>query len=515
MKNSLGRELPDFIPGYGKVQPFSGAFSTLPGTSGAVRPPRHALPGSDKLVGSLRGAIERSGLKNGMTVSFHHHLREGDRVLNLVMDEISAMGIRDIRIAPTALFGVHREIIRHIDSGVVTSINGSLNGPVGRKVSSGVFSTPVVLRSHGGRARAIEAGDLKIDVAFIAAPSADEYGNISGSFGPSACGPLGYAVPDAMYAGHVVAVTDNLVPYPMLPASIEQIFVDTIVAVDSIGDPRGIVSGTTKVTTDPLRLKQARLAADILYSAGFIRPDFSFQTGAGGASLAVASFVADIMREKLIIGSFGCGGITGMLVNMLNEGLFRKLLDVQSFDLAAVRSIGTNPDHVEMSASMYANPHNSGCVVNRLDAVILGATEVDVDFNVNVNTEFDGALVHGIGGHMDTAAGAATTVVVAPLIRGRVPLVVDRVFTVTSPGETIDVVVTDRGVAVNPRRPDLAIAAAKAGIKICDIAQLRDRAYDICGKPEPLNELDEIVGVIEYRDGTVIDVVRKVETAGH
>ena len=163
-----------------------------------------------------------------------------------------------------------------------------------------------------------------------------------------------------------------------------------------------------------------------------------------------------------------------------------------------------------MSAAMYACPSPRGCVVDRLDAAILGATQVDVDFNVNVNTESDGVLLHGIGGHMDTAAGARVTVIVTPLLRGNLPMVVDRVLTVTTPGSTVDVIVTERGVAVNPARPDLTDAIRKARLPLRDIADLRDDAYALTGEPETPRFGDRIIGVVEYRDGTVIDVIRNV-----
>ena len=163
-----------------------------------------------------------------------------------------------------------------------------------------------------------------------------------------------------------------------------------------------------------------------------------------------------------------------------------------------------------MSAAMYACPSSRGCVVDRLDAAILGATQVDVDFNVNVNTESDGVLLHGIGGHMDTAAGAGVTVIVTPLLRGRLPMVVDRVLTVTTPGSTVDVIVTERGVAVNPARPDLAEALRKARLPLRDIGDLRDDAYALTGEPETPRFGDRIIGVVEYRDGTVIDVIRNI-----
>ena len=508
--NKAGREIPKTLPGYDEVLLYEGPFARTPKEYGVPQRLRVMRPGEKKVLTSLEEAFAAVGLRDGMNISFHHHLRNGDKVVNIVMDAIAARGIKDITIVPTALFGVHKELVKHIESGVISCIYGSVNGPIGRQVSNGCFSRPVVLRSHGGRARAMAAGDLKVDVAFLAAPAADVYGNMSGTGGASACGAVGYAMTDAQFAKQVVVLTDNLVDYPLKRASITQDQVDYVVAIDNIGDPKGIVSGTTKVTTDPARLKMGDLAARLIDAAGLIKDGFSFQTGAGGASLAGAAYVRDIMRERKVVGSFASGGITSYFVEMHKEGLFRQLYDVQSFDLEAVHSIGVNPHHIEMSASMYGNPHNCGCVVNQLDAVILGATEVDLHFNVNVNTEADGALLHGIGGHMDTAAGAGLTIIVAPLFRGRVPLVKDEVLTITSPGETVDAIITERGIALNPRREDLKEAVKGKGLPVMDIEEMGALCKRICGEQKPLELTDEIIGIIEYRDGTIIDVVRRV-----
>ena len=115
------------------------------------------------------------------------------------------------------------------------------------------------------------------------------------------------------------------------------------------------------------------------------------------------------------------------------------------------------------------------------------------------------------GGHPDTAAGAKCTIVITPLIQGRSPAVCTDVTTVTTPGETVDVIVTDYGIAVNPARPDLFEAAEKCGAQVYTIEQLRDIAYSIVGEPEKVQFGDRIVGIIEARDGTVMDVVREVK----
>ena len=512
-KNALGRDIPDFIEGYGKTKLFQGAFALKPEgyrAGGKIRCIDSTC--TDKRVSDIKAAIAASGLKSGMTVSFHHHLRNGDYVVNMVIDACAEMGIKNLTLFPTALFGVHKKLIEHIKDGVISRIMGSVNGPIGQLVSEGGMDVPVVLRSHGGRPRAVVSGDVHIDVAFIAAPTADKYGNICGTQGKSACGSLGYAFTDAQYADCVVAVTDNLQPYPAAPISMSQLNVDIVVEVPSIGDPAGIVSGTTKVTRDPLRLLIAKYASELIEASPYFKEGISFQTGAGGIPLAVTAFMKEAMIKKGIKGSFGLGGITGYFVELLKEGLVERLMDVQSFDLEAVRSIGENPRHIEISADWYANPWNCGAAVNMLDVVILGATEVDVNFNANVNTEADGALLHGTGGHQDTAAGAKLTIIAQPLLRGRIPCVTDNVYIVTTPGEVVDAIVTEYGITINPKRKDLLDAcSAVKGLPLVSMDELVSRAHKMSGPTDPVATEDRIIGVVEWRDGTVIDVVRQLK----
>lgn len=463
-----------------------------------------------KLRDSLRQAIEASGLESGMTVSFHHHLRNGDYVMAMVMDEIAALGIRDIRVAASSFFPVHGSLVRHIKSGVITALDCNyMSGPLAEAVTAGMLEKPVTFRTHGGRPRAILEGSLSIDVAFIAAPSSDEKGNLNGVKGPSACGSLGYAMADAQMARQVVAVTDHPVPYPNGPVSIDETLVDHVVVVDSIGDPAGIVSGTTRVTRDPVGHVIARNAAEVIDASGLLKEGISFQTGAGGASLATAHYVRQKMIDRGIKGSFGMGGITGFFVDMLKEGLMETLIDVQCFDLEAVRSIAENPNHLEVSASFYANPGAKSCAVENLDVVVLGATEIDTAFNVNVLTDSSGNIMGGSGGHSDTAAGAKLTLIVANLLRARLPIVVDRVTTKVTPGETVDVLVTERGIAVNPARPDLKAALLEKGLPVVDIEELKALAERLAGVPRKRKFTDQVVGVVEYRDGTLIDRVYK------
>ena len=464
-----------------------------------------------KVVASLREAISLCGLKSGMSISFHHHLRNGDYTLNRVMDEIAALGIRDLTLNASSLFDAHAPLREHIKNRVVRKINTDyMSAGLGRAISEGLMDEPVEFRTHGGRPRDIALGITPIDVAFIAAPTSDPAGNCSGKYGPSACGSLGYAFPDAMYAKKVVVITDNLVPYPLTDASIPEIYVDYVVPVDAIGDPRGIVSGTTKITRDPVGLVMAETAARVIRHSGLLKDGFSFQTGAGGATLAAAKFLKEIMLREKIRGSFASGGVTGYLVDMLNEGCFTSLMDVQCFDLKAVESIRTNPAHHEISAMQYASPAAKSAVVDHLDVVLLGATEIDTGFNVNVHTDSAGCIMGGSGGHSDTAAGAKLSMIIAPLFRARLPIITGRVRCISTPGRDVDVVVTQRGVAVNPAKPDLALRLKDAGLPIVDIHELKQIAERITGVPAVPPEGGRVVARVLSRDGKPLDVIRQL-----
>ncbi len=510
MINILGREIPNHIEGYGEVKPFKGAFSNYGVKEKAGIKVSSVKPGENKVLNSIDEALDKIGIKDGMTISFHHHLRNGDFILNNVMYAISKRGIKDITIAASSVFPIHEPLVEYMKKGIVTGIIANyISGPVAEAISNGYLKKPAVMMTHGGRPRAIESGDLHIDVAFIGSPTADTYGNLNGVYGNAACGALGYAVSDAEYADKVVAITDNLVPYPACPIEINQTYIDYVVKVESIGNPAGIVSGTTKITKDPVGLKIAKMASKVIEASGLVKDGMSFQTGAGGTSLAVSENLKEIMREKKVTGSFAAGGITGYIVDMLEEGLFRNIFDVQCFDLKAVESYRNNPKHQGMSGSMYGNPHNKGAVVNNLDIMILGATEIDTDFNVNVTTGSDGVIMGGSGGHSDTAAGAKLAIVVTNLIKGRLPIIKDKVTTVTTPGESIDVVVTERGIAVNPMRKDIIEKLKSKNLPVVTIEELKDLAENMTGKPEAIEFTDKVVAVVEYRDGTIIDVVRK------
>ena len=151
----------------------------------------------NKVSHSLKHALLKSGIRDGMTISSHHHFRNGDLIMNQVFDELSLLGIKGLRWFPSATFPCHAPIIDHIKNGTIDLVEGSLNGDIGRFVSLGKMQKTGVLRSHGGRWQAVQDGEVHIDIAIIAAPTADMFGNATGDRGPSACGSLGFALVDS------------------------------------------------------------------------------------------------------------------------------------------------------------------------------------------------------------------------------------------------------------------------------------------------------------------------------
>ncbi|MGL9813928.1 MULTISPECIES: citrate lyase subunit alpha [Enterococcus] len=507
--NQVNKEIPQEYAE--KYQIYAGELAHIDAYQEASRKIEPIRPRASKMVKDLREAIEKTGLQDGMTISFHHHFREGDFVMNRVMQEIADMGFKNISIAPSSIANVHAPLIDHIKNGVVTNITSSgLRDKVGAAISEGILENPVVIRSHGGRARAIATGDLHIDVAFLGAPSSDAYGNVNGTVGKATCGSLGYAMVDAKYADKVVIITDTLMPFPNTPISIPQTDVDYVVEIDAIGDPQGIAKGATRFTKNPKELLIAEYAAKIITNSPYYKNGFSFQTGTGGASLAVSRFIREAMIKDDIKAGFALGGITNAMVELAEEGLVEKIIDVQDFDHASALSLAKNANHYEIDANMYASPLSKGSVINQLDIAILSALEIDTDYNVNVITGSDGVIRGASGGHSDTSMACQMSMIIAPLVRGRIPTVVDTVNTVVTPGTSVDVVVTELGVAINPNRQDLIEHFKKIDVPQFSIEELKEKAYSIVGEPMPIQYGDKVVALIEYRDGSIIDVVKNV-----
>lgn len=511
VKNAVGREVPTLINGK-THQAFAGVGQHIP-TGNKYGPPiasckNYPLNGN-KLIATLRQALEQAGLSHNMCISTHHHFRNGDIVAELIFEIAHDMGIKNLVWAPSASFECHAPLIKYLDNGTIHHIEGSLNGSLGRYASQGKMKGLGVLRSHGGRYQAIQDGELKIDIAVIAAPSADAFGNANGLFGPAACGSLGFALADAQYASKVIVVTDNLVPFPCVPWQIQGNYVDYVVQIDKVGIPEKIVSGTTEITKSPDRLYLAELTARFCEAAGIMKNGFSFQAGAGGTPLATTYYFSEIMRRNGIKARFARGGSNKYLVDMLNQGLVDFILDGQTFDLEGVRSMQINPRHLATTPFTSYNYHGKGNFAQLVDVAILGATEVDLNFNANVVSHSDGMLLHGIGGWQDCLF-AGCSILAVPLFRNRIPIIRNQVTTLCGPGEMVDVIITERGIAINPRRADLIEAVEGKQLPLKSLEQLKDEAEAICGIPDDPILDHEIVAAIKWVDGTVLDSVRKV-----
>ena len=513
VKNAAGRLVPTTVNGEKQI-PYKGIGKHKPTGRMAAPPIRSCVDypaDGNKIAKNLKEALKKAGLKDGMTISTHHHLRNGDVVTNLLFDTIKSMGIKNIRWFPSASFPCHQHLIKYLEDGTIHHIEGSMNGPLGRFTTEGKMKGIGILRSHGGRYQAIQDGEVHVDIAVIAAPTADPFGNATGDRGPSACGLIGFALADSEYADNVIVVTDNLVPFPCYPWQIQGNNVDTVVKIDSLGDPSKIVSGTTEVTKSPDRLLIAEYVAQFFEDAGIMKDGFSFQAGAGGTNLAFAVYLKEKMKAKGIKARFIRGGSTKYLVEMLEEGLTDYILDGQTFDLEGVRSMRENANHVNTSPFTSYNYHGKGNFASILDAVVLGATEVDINFNANVVSHSDGYLLHGIGGWQNCLFSKCTILAI-PSFRDRIPVIMDEVTTLCGPGELIDVIITERGIAINPKRKDLIKAVKHSKLPFKTIEEIKKEVYEICGgiPAKPKVDKKKVVAIVKWVDGTVLDAVFKI-----
>lgn len=514
MINAVNREIPDELLKNGKEvyqgkNYMDGKYvkKDSPRTRACVKPQE------SKLCQTIREACEKCGAHDGMTFSFHTELRDGDYVASMVAKVlVEEMGLKDLTVAATSLGAAQNVIADYIEEGKIIGVQTSgVRGRIGEVISAGKLASPAIIRSHGGRPRAVEAGEVHIDIAFLAAASSDCCGNASGVGGKNNFGSFGFGTHDSHYADHTVIITDTLVDFPNLPSSVSAIDVDCVCVVDDIGDAKKISTKEARVTDNPRELMMAENVAKVIAATPYFKDGFSFQTGVGGPSLAVNRFLEEHMVEKNIKMKFALGGTSSSVCKLQDKGLVEHILDTQDFDQGAIDHIFKHPNHHETSLSEYANAANKGAYVNKLDYVVLSALEIDTDFNVNVITGSDGVLRGAPGGHPDTAAGSKCCIIVTPLTRGRMATVCDKVVTVTTPGDCVDVLVTDYGIAVNPLRPDLIKCLDEAGIPHKTIEELKEKAYSLVGTPDDLEWEDKVVAIVEARDGTILDVVRKIK----
>jgi len=514
IKNNIGRLVPTEVNGQKQI-PFQGINKFKP-IGNKAKPRINSCidypEDGNKVVKNLKEALKKAGLKDGMTISTHHHLRNGDVLTNTLFDTIHSMEVKNIRWFPSASFPIHEHLIKYLEDGTIHHIEGSMNGPLGRFTTEGKMKGVGVLRSHGGRYQSVQDGEVHIDIAVIAAPTSDPFGNANGVNGKSASGLIGFALADSEYADKVIVVTDNLVPFPCVPWQIQGNNVDYVVQVDSLGDASKIVSGTTEVTKSPDRLLIAEYVAQFIDEAGIMKNGFSFQAGSGGTNLAFVLYLKERMKAKNVKARFVRGGSTKYLVQLLEEGLTDYILDGQTFDLEGVRSMRENPNHVNTSPFTSYNFHGKGNFASIIDVAVLGATEVDVNFNANVVSHSDGYLLHGIGGWQNCLYSKCTILAI-PSFRDRIPVIIDEVTTLCGPGELIDVIITERGIAINPKRKDLIKAMENTSLPIKSIKQIRDEVYSICGgaPAKPKVNKNKVVAVVKWVDGTVLDSVFQID----
>lgn len=459
----------------------------------------------DKVLRDLAEVFDHFAIADGQTLSFHHHYRNGDRLISAVLAFAAARGLTGLTIAPSSIFPTHADLVPLIKDGTITAIvTDYMRGPVADAIAEGHLAELAILQSHGGRARAIAVGQLNIDVAFVAAPLAHVGGETTGRGGAFACGPLGYPAVDAAFAKHTVVMADEVVTHALPFVDIPGGFVDAVVHCETPGDTSGIESGATVASLSPSAQHIGTLVAQCIEASGHLQDGMSLQSGAGGYSLGAVGNIGARMKALGIQGSFISGGINRIHVDLLESGVFREIRDVQCFDRVAVQSAQDDPRHHMMTAEEYASPIHPDAVVNGLSVMLLGAVEVDAGFNVNVVSGGDGRILGGPGGHPDTAAGAQLRIVTTELTGGGYAKLVEEVSTVSTPGHDVDLIVTDQGVAVHPDRAALRDQLVAFGVEVLPFEVLRKRAEVLATRQKAPARTSPTI-LIEARDGRVLD----------
>ena len=100
--------------------------------------------------------------------------------------------------------------------------------------------------------------------------------------------------------------------------------------------------------------------------------------------------------------------------------------------------------------------------------------------------------------------------IIAPMQRARLPIVTDKVTCVSTPGKDIDVLVTQGGIAVNPKNAELRDRLTDAGLPVIDIRELKEKTEKITGTPKPLTKGDKVVAEVISRDGEILDRIYNV-----
>jgi citrate lyase subunit alpha/citrate CoA-transferase len=471
-------------------------------------------------------------IEDGDVISYPHYYRFGDKGLEMVVKALRKQKKKGIILYANAIFD-HTDpwLFEAFRDGTLAGLYGNVYRKFGAHVMAGELLPWVTVGfSHGNRVRKLQTGEVHIKAAFAPVPLADQCGNATGLKGPDEqlCGPLGLAAADWEFADYTCLLAGEVSSNLIVPYSLSMEQTDFVVPVDCPGQSSGIGSGTLdldKVRSQPLNARIAENVLNVMKAADIVKDQFSFQVGAG-AGLIVLDSIRTMLKEAGIQAGFSIGGVTSMHVDMLEEGSIRHLLHGQLFEPSrkVIHSLLDNPSHQEITAGYYASVANKECAVNLLDLAVLSALEVDLDFNVNTVCA-NGRIIGGIGGGQDVAAGAGLTIIFLPLATGKkglgFPKIQEQVYTRTTPGDVIDVVVTEEYAAVNPKsrspyRDAILENGREFGLELLPIETLRQKAVDAAqemGKIPPRSETtDDILHAVEWRDGTLLDVIRKTIT---
>lgn len=486
-----------------------------------------AIPHRNNKVVSLETVLEV--INDGDTISYPHYYRTGDKGLQLVVESLRKAKKKDIKIYGNAFFdNVDPWLIEAVKDGTIGGIYGNTYRKMGQYITGGELLPWVgVGFSHGNRVRKLQTGEVNVKVAFGPVPIADVYGNANGIYGKDEhlCGPVGLFSADAEYAEYVCLLAGTVSDSVVMPTPLSMEQVDFVVKVDDPGLNSGIGSGTLDLDharANPFNAQVADNVTKVIKASGVVKNDFGFQVGSG-AGLLILENIRQMLKEEKIRANFSIGGVTSLHVDMLEEGTLYQLMHGQLFEPneRMFESMRTNPLHHQITTAYYASVANKEAAVNLLDLAVLSTLEIDLEFNLNTVCA-GGRIIGGIGGGQDVAAGADLTIIFMPLATGKngkgFPKVVDKVYTRTTPGEVIDVVVTEEYAAINPNSKssykDALLEQAKDfGVKLITIDELyqksKEKAESFGSIPETPPAEGEVVHVIEWRDGTLLDTIKK------
>jgi len=524
--NAIGRKVPVEVNGREK-KPFKQAFDPEYSEEYAGRPGKTKMHSGESKVVELDSVIEL--ISDGDTISYPHYYRLGDVCLRLVIDKLREHGKKNIKILGNAFFdNCIPWLPEAIADGTIGGIMGNCYRGMGKHLVAGDFLPWVVTGfGHGDRVRKFHTGEERVKVAFGPVPVSDKWGNANGLLGDPShwVGPLGLFLADTLWAENVCLLAGEVSDRYIFPRSLSMVDVDFVVKVDNPGNSEGIGSGTLdieKIRANKFNALIASQVIKVMEAAEVIFDGFNFQVGSG-AGLIVLDELRKILKEKKIQAGFAIGGCTSLHVDMLHDGTIANLLHGQCFEPSekVIKSMLFDHNHHEISTGEYDDVANKENAVNLLDVSVLTTLEMDLNFNVN-SVCANGRIIGGIGGAQGVAAGSSLTIMFLPLATGKdgkgFPRIVEDVFTVSIPGEVIDVAVTEEFVSLNPRSKSPYIGnikknADRYGLKLISIEELHEKSVEKAkefGKlPQRIEVTDTPVEVIEWRDGTLLDTIFK------